>query len=101
MLGAACRPSLLIPRTTEPGLTDDGEIFTLTRTVLRLSRCCCKSRSSVLMKSSYSSSYTVLMSTVLMSVMFVIRNVVNHVAGEVFIHSANVHCVVENQVAQC
>ena len=39
------------------------------------------------------SSYTVLMSTVLMSVMFVIRNVVNHVAGEVFIHSANVHCV--------
>ena len=36
------------------------------------------------------SSYTVLMSTVRLSV---IRNVVNHVAGEVFIHSANVHCV--------
>ena len=38
------------------------------------------------------SSYTVLMSAVRLSVMVVIRNVVNHVAGEVFIHSATVHC---------
>ena len=42
------------------------------------------------------SSYTVLMSTVRLSVMFVIPNVVNHVAGEVFIHSANVHCAIVN-----
>ena len=42
--------------------------------------------------------YTVLMSTVRLSVMFVIRIVVNHVAGEVFIHSANVHCAIVSNV---
>ena len=41
------------------------------------------------------SSYTVLMSTVRLSV---IRNVVNQVAGEVFIHSANVHCAIVSNV---